>query len=161
MKFSTLSFLALASDAVQAKGQKSTASDGLTVDTSSGSFIGLIDPEFPHTRQFRSIPFAEPPVGSYRWLPPQQLSESKIPSRPRYSTKFPPSCPQFVSAVESMWNTELTQGNLIYNGAQNDTSGLVGEATSEDCLHLAVWAPKEVPEEGLPVLFFMTGGGWV
>lgn len=68
-----------------------------------------------------------------------------------------------VSAVELMWNMDITKGNLVYNGAQNDTSGLVGEATSEDCLHLAIWTPTNTPKDGkgLPVLFFMTGGGWV
>ncbi|KAI9155007.1 chlorogenic acid esterase precursor [Paramyrothecium foliicola] len=131
----------------------------LTVRTSTGAFTGLIDPEFPLTRQWRAIPFAEPPVGSRRWLPPQKISRN---SKHRYSTKFPASCPQFVSAAESMWNLPLTKGNLIYNGAQNDSSGLVGEATSEDCLYLAIWAPAaaQIPKQGLPVLFFMTGGGF-
>ncbi|KAF4556371.1 Carboxylesterase-like protein 16 [Elsinoe fawcettii] len=135
-------------------------SSRLTVQTSTGSFTGLIDPAYPSTRQFRSIPFAEPPVASRRWLPPQKLAQS---DEHRYSVKFPPSCPQFVSAVPVFWNSPLTKGNLIYNGAQNDTSGLVGEATSEDCLHLAVWTPSvdKIPEEGLPVMFFMTGGGFV
>ncbi|RGP71904.1 chlorogenic acid esterase precursor [Fusarium sporotrichioides] len=132
----------------------------LTVQTDTGTFTGLIDPGFPRTRQWRSIPFAEPPVSSLRWLPPQKLPPNS--KRHRYSTKFPPSCPQFVSGVESYWNTPLTRGNLIYNGAQNDTSGLVGEATSEDCLHLAIWTPtSEPPEGGFPVAFFMTGGGFV
>ncbi|KAF5024814.1 hypothetical protein F66182_3053 [Fusarium sp. NRRL 66182] len=157
MKFTTLSFLALASSTIAG----GTAKDSnLTVRTATGTFTGLIDPEFPHTRQWRSIPFAEPPVATRRWLPPQKLSSD--PSQHRYSTKFPPSCPQFVSAVESFWNLPLTKGNLIYNGAQNDTSGLVGEATSEDCLHLAVWRPTtEPPQGGFPVAFFMTGGGFV
>jgi carboxylesterase type B len=66
------------------------------------------------------------------------------------------------------YNSDLTRGNTIYNpnpnGDQNDTSGLVGTATSEDCLYLAVWAPKATappPNTGLPVLFFMTGGGFI
>ncbi|KAF2218128.1 Alpha/Beta hydrolase protein, partial [Elsinoe ampelina] len=132
----------------------------LTVSTLTGGFTGVIEPAFPSTRQFRSIPFAEPPVGSRRWLPPQKLSAS---DGHRWSTKFPPSCPQFVSGVDIFWNSNLTKGNLIYNGAQNDTSGLIGEATSEDCLQLAVWTPtiENIPAEGLPVLFFMTGGGFV
>lgn len=159
MKLTIVSLLALATDAVLIEAGKVPEPTSLTVSTLTGSFTGLIDPEFPNTRQFRSIPFAEPPVGSRRWLPPQKLSPS---SEHRYSAKFPPSCPQFVSAVESMWSMDLTKGNLVYNGAQNDTSGLVGEATSEDCLHLAIWTPTaEVPDGGFPVLFFNTGGGLV
>ncbi|PVI01835.1 alpha/beta-hydrolase [Periconia macrospinosa] len=126
----------------------------------TGSYTGLIEPSFPNTRQFRAIPFAKPPVSQLRWLPPQKLDPS--PNKTHVATRFPPSCPQFVSAVISLFNIELTRGNLIYNGNQNDTSGLVGEATSEDCLHVAVWTPTTPPPEGgFPVLFFMTGGGWL
>jgi carboxylesterase type B len=75
--------------------------------------------------------------------------------------RFSLSCPQFVSALVKLYSTDLTKGNLIYNGFQNDTSGLVGEATSEDCLYVAVWTPMALPPPGgFPVLFFMTGGGW-
>ncbi|RAL13426.1 alpha/beta-hydrolase [Aspergillus homomorphus CBS 101889] len=39
------------------------------------------------------------------------------------------------------------------------TSGLVGEATSEDRLYLAVWTPANATADSKPpVLFFMTGG---
>ncbi|KAJ7432830.1 Alpha/Beta hydrolase protein [Mycena galericulata] len=58
------------------------------------------------------------------------------------------------------WLEHARGGNLIYNGDQNHTSGLVGEATSEDCLYLAVWTPANATfGSKLPVLFFMTGGG--
>ncbi|KAF4451264.1 chlorogenic acid esterase precursor [Fusarium austroafricanum] len=159
MKLIILLFLVIASYAATCEAYNAK-NDDLTIRTDTGTFTGLIDPKFPHTRQWRSIPFAEPPVASRRWLPPQKLPQN--PDQHRYSAKFPPSCPQFVSAVESYWNLPLTKGNLIYNGAQNDTSGLVGEATSEDCLHLAIWRPtSEAPEGGFPVAFFMTGGGFV
>lgn len=162
MKRAIWTLLALAMDVVLCQeGNNCTGSDHLTIQTSTGTFTGLVDPEFPNTRQFRAIPFAEPPVLSRRWLPPQKLSSS--PDEHHHATRFPPSCPQFVSAVTSFWNSDYTKGNLIYNGNQNDTSGLVGEATSEDCLYLAVWTPTAAatprPDAGLPVLFFVTGGG--
>ncbi|KAI0156593.1 acetylcholinesterase [Xylariaceae sp. FL1272] len=155
MKSRILAYLVLGIGAVT-----SQAGD-LTVKTSSGTFTGLIDPQYPNTRQFRAIPFAEPPVGTRRWLPPQKLSAADSDTH-IWSTKFPPSCAQFVSGIEMFYNIYLSKGNTIYNGAQNDTSGLTGEATSEDCLYLAVWTPavEMIPEEGLPVLFFMTGGGF-
>lgn len=156
MKLFNIFAIVLASNTVNCQNKDSS----LTAKTTTGYFTGIIDPSFPRTRQWRSIPFAEPPVSSLRWLPPQKLPPDS--KRHRYSAKFPPSCPQFVSGVESYWNTPLTRGNLIYNGAQNDTSGLVGEATSEDCLYLAIWSPKSKPPEGgFPVAFFMTGGGFV
>lgn len=159
MKISILPSLVLAT--IGALGREAGCTDPLLVRTSTGSFTGLIDPEFPNTRQFRSIPFAEPPAGSRRWRPPQKLSST--PDDHRYAPRFPASCAQFMSAVPSFWNGDLSRGNLIYNGAQNDSSGLVGEATSEDCLYLAVWTPAADtprPEGGFPVLFFMTGGGF-
>ncbi|KAI1850280.1 hypothetical protein JX266_004138 [Neoarthrinium moseri] len=163
MKLVILSLLAAASDAVLGQVTERPDSDHVTVQTSTGSFTGLIDPKFPNTLQFRAIPFAKPPVLERRWLAPQKLSSSS--SEHHYATRFPPSCPQFVTAVTSLWNQNLTKGNLIYNGNQNDSSGLVGEATSEDCLYLAVWMPKRAAapraDAGLPVLFFMTGGGFV
>jgi carboxylesterase type B len=153
MKLAPLSILAWAIGAVLGY-----APNNITVQTSTGTYTGFIDPTYPRTRQFLSIPFAEPPVLGRRWLPPQKLSPSNQSS---YSTRFPPSCPQFVTAVESLWNLNLTAGNLIYNGFQNDTSGMVGEATSEDCLYLAIWAPATAPPAPLPVLLFLTGGGLI
>lgn len=155
MKLSILYLLTLAANVMLAKSLNSSK---LAVQISTGTYTGVIDPKYPRTRQFRAIPFAKPPVGSLRWLPPQKLSPS--PNEHHYAKRFPPSCPQFVTAVTSLFNTDLTKGNLIYNGNQNDTSGLVGEATSEDCLYVAVWTPSTTPPAGgFPVLFFMTGGG--
>lgn len=150
MKFAIFSLLALTSHVVV--GIESS----LTVQTSTGTYTGLIDPAFPRTRQFRAVPFAEPPVLSNRFLPPKKLSPS---SEHHYATNFPPSCPQFVSSVENIYSLNLTHGNLIRNGNQNDTSGLVAVTSSEDCLYVAIWTPTVVPDEKLPVLFFLTGGG--
>ncbi|KAF2181535.1 alpha/beta-hydrolase [Zopfia rhizophila CBS 207.26] len=160
MKFMLLSLVSLAATIVagHADHADTNASDQLTVKTSTGTYTGLIDPKFPKTRQFRSIAFAEPPVKSRRWLPPQKLS----PSSEHYNSyDLPPSCPQFVSSVPSLLSEYFADGALIYNGNQNHTSGLVGAATSEDCLYLAVWTPANATcNSKLPVLFFMTGGGF-
>lgn len=130
----------------------------LTVQTTTGTFTGIIDPGFPSTRQFRSIPFAEPPVTSRRWLPPKKLAKS---AKHHYSYNFPPSCPQFVSSTPTVWTQFFGDVNLIDNGSQNHSSGLSGENTSEDCLNLAIWTPKNATSRSkLPVLFFMTGGGF-
>ncbi|KAM5361043.1 hypothetical protein ACJZ2D_013370 [Fusarium nematophilum] len=124
MKLYILSLLVLASDTILSQAASNPSGpNNLTVRTSTGTFMGLIDPQLPNTRQWRAIPFAEPPVGSRRWLPPQKLSS--LPSVHHYATKLPPSCPQFVTTIESMWNLPLTKGNFIYNGAQNDSSGLI------------------------------------
>lgn len=162
MKLAILSIAGLAVG-VLGKTGGANCSDKLTVRTSTGSYTGIIDDEFPNTRQWRAIPYAEPPLATRRWLPPQELQPSDA---HRYTPRFPPSCAQFVTADPAayFWASDFTRGNLIYNGGQNDSSGLVGEASSEDCLYLAVWAPAAdvpVPEGGFPVVFFMSGGGFI
>ncbi|ORX94929.1 Alpha/Beta hydrolase protein [Clohesyomyces aquaticus] len=130
----------------------------LTVKTHTGTYTGLIDSNFPNTRQFRSIPFAEPPISSRRWLPPVKLPPS---GRHETSHNFPPSCPQFISRLPSIGNQYFAEGAMITNGNENHTSGLAGAVTSEDCLYLAMWTPANTTSKSkLPVLFFITGGGF-
>ncbi|KAH8703257.1 Alpha/Beta hydrolase protein [Talaromyces proteolyticus] len=157
MKFTFLSVIALAANAALGEHVYRTENQ-LIVTTTTGKYGGLIDPKFPKTRQFRSIAFAEPPVLSRRWLRPQKLPPS---TEHHDSYTFPPSCPQFVSKIPSLNNQYFSGGTLINNGNQNDTSGLVGVDTSEDCLYLAVWTPANATfHSKLPVLFFMSGGGF-
>lgn len=160
MKFTLLSFVSLTTVVVAAHADHAgtNAPGQLTVKTSTGTYTGMIDQKFPKTRQFRSIAFAEPPVGARRWLPPQKLASS---NQRRNSYDLPPSCPQFMSSIPSLLSTYFADGAMVYNGNQNHTSGLVGAATSEDCLYLAVWTPANATRNSkLPVLFFMPGGGF-
>ncbi|KAF2634329.1 alpha/beta-hydrolase [Massarina eburnea CBS 473.64] len=134
------------------------ASGLLTVKTPTGKYAGFIDPVFPRTRQFRSIAFAQPPVKSLRWEAPQKLPPS---DQVHNAYDLPPSCPQFISRTPSFSSEFFPGGAMIYNGDQNHTSGLVGTDTSEDCLYLAIWTPTNATSSSkLPVLFFMTGGGF-
>ncbi|KAL1874207.1 hypothetical protein Plec18167_006144 [Paecilomyces lecythidis] len=152
-----LSAIALAASTILSEHVYRTK-DQLVVRTTTGTYTGLIEPKYPKTRQFRSIAFAEPPVLSRRWLPPQKPPLS---AKHHDSYNFPLSCPQFVSKIPSLNNQYFAEGTLVNNGNQNDTSGLVGADTSEDCLYLAVWTPANATfHSKLPVLFFMSGGGF-
>jgi para-nitrobenzyl esterase len=82
---------------------------------------------------FSDIPYGAPPVGSFRWRPPQPvvpwqgLRDATLPSTP---------CLQ------------LSQG---WNKA-------AAEASKEDCLYLSIRSPRHRPAERLPVIFWVHGG---
>ena len=84
-------------------------------------------------QQFLGIPYAAPPVGSLRWLPPQPPA--------RFNGVF--QATQFGSAC--------TQPNP---NAAGSTLG------SEDCLTLNIYVPDiEPPPHGFPVMVWIHGGG--
>ena len=74
---------------------------------------------------FKGVPFAKPPVGELRWKPPQRITWTGE----RAADKYALPCPQPVNA----------------NGTTN--GGGVAGPTSEDCLYLNVWAPKNARNE--------------
>ncbi len=132
------------------------ARNDLVVTAPSGTYIGIINGTTPNVRQFRSIPYAQPPVDQRRWLPPAKCTSD---SRDIIdATQFPPSCPQFIPSTPSIFNQDVPE-YLINLGTQNASAGMSGERTSEDCLKLAVWAPVGHKKK-LPVIVFNTGGGF-
>jgi para-nitrobenzyl esterase len=99
----------------------------------SGPIVGV---EHENADVFRDIPYAAPPVGPLRWRPPQPVAPWTAPKL----TAFPgPSCPQPMRA----------------DGAPND--GGANGKTSEDCLQLNVFAPKNAKHA--PVMVWIHGGG--
>ncbi|PYH84403.1 carboxylesterase [Aspergillus uvarum CBS 121591] len=130
--------------------------DALTVHTSTGSYTGLYNPTYPSVREFRAIPYAQPPVGSRRWLPPHPLSAS---NQHHNATQFPPACSQYVYRGPSVFGT-LVPEFLISNAPdQNSTAAAMAQHSAEDCLHLAIWTPANATAtSNLPVLVFYSGG---
>ncbi|KAL4807023.1 alpha/beta-hydrolase [Aspergillus unguis] len=130
----------------------------LTVETNTGTFIGMLNDTYPNVRQFLRVPFAQPPVGDLRWLPPQKLPRSvkKIDS-----TRYGPACPQFVSSSSSTWST-YEPSSLVLNIGESVNQGATAWSSAEDCLSLAVWTPSYSNKTSkLPVALFVTGGGGV
>ncbi|WP_068874687.1 MULTISPECIES: carboxylesterase/lipase family protein [unclassified Phenylobacterium] len=85
-------------------------------------------------RTFKGVPFAKPPVGDLRWRPPQPTSWTGE----RDATHYALPCLQPTPA----------------DGRPN--GGGVAGASSEDCLYLNVWAPKDA--RNAPVMVFLYGG---
>jgi len=86
------------------------------------------------TLAFKGIPYARPPMGDLRWRPPQPVRHFKdMPIGKDYGS----DCLQMVTDTEAMG--------------------------SEDCLFLNVWRPadKTSPDERLPVMVWIHGGGLV
>ncbi|XP_052777654.1 fumonisin B1 esterase-like [Mya arenaria] len=88
---------------------------------------------------FLGIPYASPPVGRLRWMPPVPVNASN----------------------GNCWNgvyeaTSFTSPCIQRNSSDVDNSGsFIG---SEDCLHLNVWSPSLDTTAILPVMFWIYGG---
>ncbi|KAK0726631.1 Alpha/Beta hydrolase protein [Apiosordaria backusii] len=133
----------------------SLAASSLTVDTPIGTIIGTISPDTPCVRQFLSIPYAQPPISSLRFLPPEPLST--LPSSPYSATKFGPSCMQFLMEnPPTIFTQFVNQYNLQ---GLNMTSPFL----SENCLSLSIYAPPATLQseiKPLPVIIFLHGGAF-
>jgi para-nitrobenzyl esterase len=103
-----------------------TSAPSRDVTTESGIVRGVVHGE---TFAFRGIPYAAPPVGALRFVPPRPVAAW---SSPRDATVWGACCPQL------------------------DGGKAVGD---EDCLTLNVWTPKSGTVAPRPVLVFIHGGG--
>jgi para-nitrobenzyl esterase len=85
---------------------------------------------------YKGIPYAAPPVGELRWKEPQPVTPWE---EVRPCKEYGPSCPQPESSTFAMSRVEKT---------------------AEDCLYLNVWTPAQSPQERLPVMVWIHGGGF-
>ncbi len=108
--------------------------DPLRVETTSGPVRGGPS-AIAGVRNFLAIPFAEPPVGDNAWRPPVPRQPW---TEPLDATTSGPSCPQTTEGIT--------------------TSFVITPDSDPDCLRLSIWSPDDA--EGLPVMFWIHGGGF-
>jgi para-nitrobenzyl esterase len=129
---SLLGAVAVADDAEDSSGR----GNGPLVQTAEGPVRGIVR---DGVYEFLGIPYAAPPVGSLRWMPPQPVEHWR---EPLQATKFANTCAQV---------TELG----VFAGPPN---------VNEDCLYLNVFTTgvgshREGGNKGNAVLVWIHGGG--
>ncbi|XP_064540165.1 esterase-5B-like [Drosophila montana] len=115
-------------------GPEFARADPLLVELANGKLRGKDNVAY---YSYESIPYAEPPLGTLRFEPPQ-------PYKRQWTETFDASQPPEF----------CLQWNLYIDGANK----LLG---TEDCLTVSVYRPKNVSRSSFPVLAFIHGGGFM
>ena len=109
--------------------------------TIEGGLVAGVELPESDVRVYKGIPFAAPPVGEFRWRPPQPISLwDGVWNAETYSY----GCMQALTRSRLPWTEPyMHQGDV-----------------SEDCLYLNVWTAASRSDEKRPVMVWIYGGGF-
>lgn len=114
---------------------RNTPSSNPTVTVKNGTYRGFNDTVL-HTDNFYGVAYAQPPIGDLRFKQPQSLNSTW--EGERIAVDYPKQCITPASGS----NTEVVQN------------------MSEDCLYMGIIRPSNITAQNLPVLVFLTQGGF-
>ena len=108
-----------------------------------GGIVEGIRASFPFYTIFKGVPYMEQPVGDLRWKAPQPV---KPWDGVCVCDRFKPIAmqPPFVND-EGIISKEFMSAPVEMD---------------EACMYLNIWTPAESPDEKLPVMVYIHGGGW-
>lgn len=96
----------------------------------------------PSVTVFKGVPYAKPPIGELRWKAPQPCENWDGVYDATYFRAM---------AAQPDDKSPLDKREFCGFGSH--------EVNGEDCLYVNIWTPAQLPEERLPVLFYIHGGG--